>query len=173
MQTNDPPFNVLFICTGNSARSILAEAILNHVGAGQFAGYSAGSRPKGVVNPLALQVLRDAALPTEGLRSKSWDEFSLPGAPKLDFIFTVCDDAAGEECPAWAGHPMTAHWGIADPAKAQGDHEHRLAAFRHAFLELDNRIRLFLSLPHGTLDRMRLQERLDDIGGRARGHETA
>ena len=173
MPTNDSPFNVLFICTGNSARSIFAEAILNHLGTGRFVGYSAGSRPKGQVHPLALQVLRDAALPTEGLRSKSWDEFGVPGAPKLDFIFTVCDDAAGEECPAWSGHPMTAHWGISDPAKAQGDDDHRLAAFRHAFLELDNRIRIFLNLPHGTLDRMRLQERLDDIGGRALTHETA
>ena len=169
MTASDTVLNVLFICTGNSARSIFAESILNHLGGGRFAGFSAGSQPKGQVNPLALYVLREAGLPTDGLRSKSWDEFAAPGAPRVDFIFTVCDDAAGETCPEWPGHPMTAHWGIADPAAAVGTDDHRLAAFRHAFLELDNRIRIFLSLPHATLDRMRLQERLDEIGDRNRG----
>ena len=173
MPTNDSPLNVLFICTGNSARSIFAEAILNHLGAGEFVGYSAGSRPRGTVDPLALRVLHDADLPTAELRSKGWDEFSLPGAPRLDFIFTVCDDAAGEECPVWPAHAMTAHWGIADPTKTPGNADHRLAAFRHAFLELENRIRIFLSLPHGTLDRLRLQEHLDDIGGTSLQRETA
>jgi arsenate reductase len=170
---SDSPLNVLFVCTGNSARSLLAESILNHLGAGRFAAFSAGSQPKGTVDPMALRVLREAGLPTGGLRSKSWDEFSSPGAPRLDFIFTVCDNAAGEACPVWPGRPMSAHWGIADPAAAQGTDDHRLAAFRHAFLELDNRIRLFLSLPHGTLDRMRLQEHLDDIGSRALPHAVA
>ena len=146
--------NVLFICTGNSARSIFAECILNHLGAGQFLGSSAGSQPKGMIHPLAFKVLQDARLPTVGLRSKSWDEFVLPGAPHFDFIFTVCDDAAGEVCPVWPGHPMTAHWGIADPAAAGGDEARRLAAFHHAFLELDNRIRTFISLPLKQLDRI-------------------
>lgn len=173
MPANESPLNVLFICTGNSARSIFAEAILNHLGAGKFVGRSAGSRPRGLVDPMTLQVLGEADLPTEGLRSKNWDEFSLPGAPRLDFIFTVCDDAAGEECPVWPAHAMTAHWGIADPAKTPGTPDHRLAAFRRAFLELENRIRIFLSLPHDTLDRLRLQEHLDDIGTTRLQRETA
>jgi len=165
--------NVLFICTGNSARSIFAECILNHLGSGHFLGSSAGSQPKGVVHPLALKVLQEAKLPTAGLRSKSWDEFAVPGAPHFDFIFTVCDDAAGEGCPVWPGHPMTAHWGIADPAAAGGDEAHRLAAFRHAFLELDNRIRAFISLPLKQLDRMKLQDHLDEIGSQRTAAVTA
>ena len=173
MSLSDAAHNVLFICTGNSARSIFAECILNHLGAGQFLGSSAGSQPKGMIHPLAFKVLQDARLPTVGLRSKSWDEFGLPGAPHFDFIFTVCDDAAGEVCPVWPGHPMTAHWGIADPAAAGGDEAHRLAAFRHAFLELDNRIRAFISLPLKQLDRMKLQDHLDEIGSRIAAVVTA
>lgn len=169
----DSGHNVLFICTGNSARSVFAESILNHLGAGRFLGFSAGSRPRGVIHPLALRVLQDAKLPTGGLRSKSWGEFALPGAPHFDFIFTVCDDAAGEVCPVWPGHPMTAHWGIADPAAAQGNEAHRLGAFRHAFLELDNRIRVFMSLPLKELDRMKLQDHLDEIGSRTNAAVTA
>ena len=159
-----PVYNVLFLCNGNSARSIFAESFLNHLGTGRFVAYSAGSQPRGEVHPQALQVLRDADLPTSSLRSKSWDEFAAPGAPHLDFIFTVCDDAAGETCPAWPGHPMTAHWGIADPVAVEGSDEHRLHAFRTAFLELDNRINVFISLPLKALDRMKLQEHLDAIG---------
>ena len=161
---SSPVFNVLFLCTGNSARSIFAESIVNHLGAGHFAGFSAGSQPKGVVHPLALQVLQDAGLPTAGLRSKSWDEFAAPGAAHFDFIFTVCDDVAGETCPVWPGHPITAHWGVADPAAAQGTEAHRLHAFRSAYLELDNRIRLFMNLPLKSLERIKLQEHLDAIG---------
>ena len=161
---SSPAFNVLFLCTGNSARSIFAESILNHLGAGRFAGFSAGSYPRGEVNPMALRVLRDAGLPTAGLRSKSWDEFAAPGAPHFDFIFTVCDDVAGETCPIWPGHPITAHWGVADPAAVEGSDEHRLQAFRKAFVELDHRVSLFTNLPLKSLDRLKLQEHLDDIG---------
>jgi arsenate reductase len=157
-------FNVLFLCTGNSARSIFAESILNHLGAGQFVAYSAGSAPKGQVHPLALQVLKDARLPTAGLRSKSWDEFAVAEAPQFDFIITVCDDVANETCPAWAGHTINAHWGIADPVRADGSEEHKLHAFRTAFLELDNRIRTFVSLPLRSLERMKIQEHVDAIG---------
>ncbi len=157
-------YNVLFLCTGNSARSILAEAILRSIGGERFVAHSAGSHPAGRVNPFALEFLRANRLPTEGLRSKSWDEFALPGAPTLDFVFTVCDDAAGEVCPVWTGRPMTAHWGIPDPAAVDGSDEDRRAAFRDAGRTLLGRIRLFAGLPLGTLDRMSLQRRLDDLG---------
>jgi protein-tyrosine-phosphatase len=156
--------NVLFLCTGNSARSILAEAYLNASGRGRFAAYSAGSQPSGKVNPLALELLAKNRIDTVGLRSKSWDEFARPGAPKLDFVFTVCDNAAGEVCPVWPGQPMTAHWGIADPAAAQGTEDEKRRAFMRAFSELSTRINLFLSLPIAKLDRLTLQRRLADIG---------
>jgi arsenate reductase len=157
-------YNVLFLCTGNSARSILAESLLNHLGAGRFRAFSAGSFPKAVVNPLALALLQEVGLPTEGLRSKSWDEFAKPGAPTLDFIFTVCDNAAGEVCPIWPGKPVTAHWGIADPAAVQGTDVEKAAAFRTALRELEARIELFVSLPIASLDHLRLKEKLKEIG---------
>ncbi len=157
-------FNVLFLCTGNSARSILAEATLNHLGESRFRGYSAGSFPKGEVHPVSLQVLEKLGLPTEGLRSKSWDEFARPDAPKLDFIFTVCDHAAGEVCPIWPGHPMTAHWGIADPAAVEGSEAEQHAAFHEAYRLLRKRIELLLALPIESLDRHTLQQRLRGIG---------
>jgi arsenate reductase len=157
-------YNVLFLCTGNSARSILAESIVNHLGGGRFKGFSAGSQPKGEVHPYALDLLTSLRLPAAGLRSKSWDEFAVAGAPQMDFIFTVCDNAAGEACPAWPGQPMTAHWGVPDPAAVEGSEIARRAAFRQAFAALENRIRLFLSLPLASLDRMTLQNRLDAIG---------
>jgi arsenate reductase len=155
---------VLFLCTGNSARSILAEQLLNHWGAGVFRAYSAGSHPMRVVNPIALELLRHMKLPTAGLRSKSWDEFAKPDAPRLDFVFTVCDRAAAEVCPVWPGQPMTAHWGVADPAAVEGPETQRWLAFRRAFRELENRIKIFTSLPIRSLDRLKLQERLDAIG---------
>jgi protein-tyrosine-phosphatase len=161
---SEHPLNVLFLCTGNSARSILAEALVNHWGKGQFRGYSAGSHPKGQVHPIALELLKQMKLPTEGLRSKAWDEFAAPGAPKLDFVFTVCDNAAGEACPYWPGQPMTAHWGVADPAAVEGSDTEKWLAFRKAFKELENRIKIFTSLPIRSLDRIKLQERLDAIG---------
>ena len=159
-------YNVLFLCTGNSARSILAEVIANHptVGGGKFRAFSAGSHPKGLVHPMALEQLRRQHLPTAGLRSKSWDEFAAPGSPQMDFVFTVCDNAAGEVCPVWPGQPMTAHWGIADPAAVTGSEKERRAAFRTAFSELDSRIKIFTSLPIRSLDRIKLQERLNAIG---------
>ncbi len=160
----DKPFNVLFLCTGNSARSIMAEGILNQLGGGQFFAYSAGSFPKGEINPFALELLRQNRIPTDGLRSKPWDEFAKPGAPRLDFVFTVCDKAAGETCPIWPGQPMTAHWGIADPAAVQGSDAKKRHAFFNAFRELSQRIRIFTSLPIRSLDRIKLQERLDAIG---------
>jgi arsenate reductase (thioredoxin) len=165
-QTNkyDDRFNVLFLCTGNSARSILAEQLINHWGRGKFRGYSAGSHPKGTVHPTAIALLEHMKLPTEGLRSKSWDEFARPDAPRLDFVFTVCDHAAAETCPVWPGHPMTAHWGVADPAAVKGAETQRWLAFRQAFRELENRIKIFTSLPLGKLDRLKLQDRLDAIG---------
>jgi arsenate reductase len=159
--------NVLFLCTGNSARSILAEAYLNAAGKGRFVAYSAGSHPTGQVNPLALELLQKNRLSTEGVRSKSWDEFARPEAPKLDFVFTVCDQAAGETCPVWPGQPMTAHWGINDPAAVEGDDGVKRKAFFRAFSELTTRISLFLSLPMEKLDRLTLQKRLDEIGGGA------
>lgn len=160
----DMLYNVLFLCTGNSARSILAEALIDHHGAGRFQGHSAGSHPKGEVHPIALQLLTRLRLPTQGLRSKSWDEFAGPGAPPLDFVFTVCDNAAGEICPLWPGQPVTAHWGVADPAAVEGPEAVRWQAFREAFRQLENRIRIFTSLPIGSLDRLRLQERVREIG---------
>lgn len=160
----DRPYNVLFLCTGNSARSIMGEAILNKIGHGKFVAYSAGSHPKGEVNPHALALLRRLDFPTDGLRSKSWDEFATPGAPELDFIFTVCDNAANEACPIWPGHPMTAHWGIPDPAAVAGSEEQIERAFTEAFLNLQRRISIFVNLPLEKLDRLSLQTRLDDIG---------
>ena len=162
--TSEGPYHVLFLCTGNSARSILAEQLVNHWGKGRFRGFSAGSRPKGRVHPIALALLEHMKLPTEGLRSKSWDEFAHPGAPRLDFVFTVCDDAAAEACPVWPGQPMTAHWGVADPAAVRGRETQRWLAFRRSFRELENRIKIFTSLPLKSLDRLKLQERLDAIG---------
>jgi protein-tyrosine-phosphatase len=160
----DRPYNVLFLCTGNSARSILAEALMNQWGQGKFRGFSAGSHPKGAVHPITLQLLERMNLPTEGLRSKSWDEFATPGATPLDFVFTVCDNAAGEVCPYWPGQPMTAHWGVPDPAAVEGSDKEKWPAFREAFRALDNRIKIFTSLPFAQLDRIKLQERLDAIG---------
>jgi arsenate reductase (thioredoxin) len=158
------PFNVLVLCTGNSARSILGEALINHWGQGRFKGYSAGSKPKGEVHPIALELLRHMKLPTEGLRSKSWDEFTVAGAPPMDFVFTVCDNAAGESCPIWPGVPMKAHWGIEDPAAVSGTETQKWLAFRKAFHELESRIKVFTSLPIRTLEKSRLQSKLDDIG---------
>jgi arsenate reductase (thioredoxin) len=156
--------NVLFLCTGNSARSILAEAYLNAAGKGKFTAYSAGSRPAGKVNPFALELLEKNRLPTAGLRSKSWDEFARPGAPRLDFVFTVCDNAAGEACPLWPGQPITAHWGVADPAAVTGTEQVERRAFLRAFTELSTRINLMLALPLEKLDRLTLKRRLDEIG---------
>ncbi|MGH8249161.1 MAG: arsenate reductase ArsC [Steroidobacteraceae bacterium] len=161
---SDKPFNVLFLCTGNSARSIIAESLLNQWGRGRFVGYSAGSHPKGEVHPLALELLSHMKVSTAGLRGKSWDEFAAPGAPEMDFVFTVCDNAAGEICPVWPGQPMTAHWGIADPAAVKGAGKEQRAAFRTAFSELDSRIKILTSLPIRSLDRIKLQERLNAIG---------
>jgi len=160
------PLNVLFLCTGNSARSILAEAIMNHpaIGGGRFRGYSAGSHPKSEVSVLALQLLKQHHLPVEGLRSKSWDEFAKPESPHLDFVFTVCDQAAAEVCPFWPGQPMTAHWGVPDPAAVEGTDEAKRKAFREAFLVLRRRIELFASLPLEKLSRLALRERLQQIG---------
>lgn len=157
-------YNVLFLCTGNSARSILAEAFLNFRGRGQFHAFSAGSHPSGQVNPLALDLLERWEIPAEGARSKGWDEFAGPGAPELDFVFTVCDNAAGEVCPVWPGQPMTAHWGIPDPAAVQGTPIERRRAFEEAFRVLERRISLFISLPIASLDRLSLRERLREIG---------
>lgn len=159
-------YHVLFLCTGNSARSILAESILNQLGHGRFVAYSAGSHPKGEVHPLALELLERNHLPTAGLRSKSWDEFAAPGAPALDFVFTVCDNAAGEVCPVWPGQPMTAHWGLEDPAEAEGDEAAR-KAMTAALRLLSHRIGLFLSLPLAKLDRLSLQSQLQGIGREA------
>jgi arsenate reductase (thioredoxin) len=157
-------YNVLFLCTGNSARSILAESYLNSAGQGRFKAYSAGSHPAGKVNPFALELLRKHRLPAETARSKSWDEFARPGAPALDFAFTVCDNAAGEACPLWPGQPMTAHWGVADPAAASGTDEEKRRAFLKAFMELSTRIDLFMSLPIEKIDRLVLKKKLDGIG---------
>ena len=161
---SDRIYNVLFLCTGNSARSIIAEKLIDRLGRGRFRGFSAGSRPTGEVNPLAIEVLRRNNFVTEGLRSKDWAEFAEPGAPKMDFVFTVCDNAAAEECPVWPGQPMTAHWGIPDPAKAEGDEVMRMLAFRQALGSLERRISIFTSLPLDKLDRLKLQQRLDEIG---------
>jgi arsenate reductase len=161
-----PPYNVLFLCTGNSARSIMAEAIMNEKGKPNFVGYSAGSHPSGKVRLEALRELEAAQLPTSGLRSKSWEEFARPGAPRLDFVFTVCDNAANEVCPVWPGQPMTAHWGVPDPAAVQGSEDQVQQAFREAFFLLERRIGLFLSLPLATLSRMALKKEIDNIGQR-------
>ena len=160
----EPVRNVLFLCTGNSARSILAEALTGQLGQGAFKGYSAGSFPKGEVNPLALKLLREQGLPTAHLRSKSWDEFARPGAPTMDYVFTVCDQAAGEVCPIWPGHPVTAHWGIPDPAAAEGTEAERMLAFREAFRMLERRIRLFLALQHKALGPIDMQREVAAIG---------
>ena len=158
------PLNVLILCTGNSARSILGEALVEHWGQGRFRGFSAGSRPKGSVHPLALELLKREGLPTDVMRSKSWDEFAAAGAPPLDFIFTVCDNAAGEACPVWPGHPMTVHWGIDDPAAVEGSAEEKALAFRRAFDELQRRVRAFVDLPIGSLQPRELKQRLQVIG---------
>jgi len=158
------PYNVLFLCTGNSARSILAESLLNTLGKGRFQAFSAGSFPKGQVHPLAIDLLKRTNLPSEGFRSKSWDEFAVPGAPPIDFIFTVCDNAAGEVCPIWPGKPMTAHWGIADPAAVGGADADKAFAFRKALKELETRIKLFVALPIESLDALTLREKLRSIG---------
>jgi len=160
----DRVYNVLFLCTGNSARSVLGEALLNHLAGGRFRAWSAGSHPKGSVHPLALEVLADAGVPTDGLRSKAWDEFAVPGAPEMDFVFTVCDSAAGEACPLWPGHPMTAHWGIEDPAAAAGSAFQQKAAFEAALGFMRNRIAAFASLPIEGIDRLALGTRLRGIG---------
>lgn len=160
---SEKKYNVLVLCTGNSARSILGEVLFNHLGKGKFKAYSAGSKPAGQVNPGALELLKLEGYSTEGLRSKSWDEFAKPGAPEFDFIFTVCDNAAGEACPIWFGHPCTAHWGIPDPAHVEGD-EAKRAAFKKASEQLARRIQLFISLPIEKLDKLILKEKLDEIG---------
>ena len=161
---SDQPKHVLFLCTGNSARSILAEVVMNAMGQGRFIANSAGSNPTGRVNPFALELLQKNRFATDGLRSKSWDEFAVQGAPPLDFVFTVCDNAAGEVCPFWPGQPVTAHWGVEDPAAVEGSDEDKRKAFVRALTTLQRRIELFLSLPHGKLDRLALQRRLDEIG---------
>ncbi len=157
-------FNVLFLCTGNSARSIIAEALINRWGNGRFIGFSAGSQPKGQVHPLTLQLLTQMNYSTVGYRSKSWEEFTLPQAPHLDFVFTVCDNAADEPCPVWLGQPISAHWGVPDPAAATGSDAERMQAFREAFRQLENRIKIFTSLPLDHLDRVKLQAAVDKIG---------
>jgi protein-tyrosine-phosphatase len=159
-------YNVLFLCTGNSARSILAEALTDHWGKSRFKGYSAGSFPKGAVHPLALEELERHHLRTSRLRSKSWDEFARTGAPVMDFVFTVCDQAAGELCPVWPGNPVTAHWGVPDPAALQGTDAEQRRAFREAYVVLENRIKLFVALPIEKLDRLAIQRGVDEIGGR-------
>ena len=160
----DRVYNVLFLCTGNSARSILAGRLIERWGGVRFRGFSAGSHPKGEVHPLALEILRRNNYVTDGLRSKDWAEFAEPGAPEMDFVFTVCDRAAAEVCPVWPGQPMTAHWGVADRAAVEGDDITRIMAFRRAFAELQNRISIFVNLPFASLDRLKLQKRLDEIG---------
>jgi len=158
------PFNVLFLCTGNSARSILAEAYLNAKGKGRFIAYSAGSHPTGKINPFAIELVQKQRIATTGLRSKDWNEFAAPGSPKLDFVFTVCDNAAGETCPFWPGQPITAHWGVQDPAAVQGTDEAKRKAFLKAFTELSTRINYLLALPVERLDCLTLKAKLDDIG---------
>jgi arsenate reductase len=157
-------YNILVLCTGNSARSIMGEALFNTLGAGRFKAYSAGSHPSGRVNPFAIEQVRALGYPVDGLRSKSWDEFALPGAPQMDFIVTVCDNAAGEVCPIWPGHPITAHWGFADPAAVEGSDEVKRAAFAQTLRQIRNRVQLFLSLPLETLDRLAIENRMREIG---------
>ena len=161
---SDRPYNVLFLCTGNSARSILAECALRHWGADGFSAYSAGSRPQPQPHPVTLKLLADMGYDTASLRSKSWDEFALPTAPPLDFVFTVCDNARGEQCPAWPGQPMTAHWGVEDPAAYSGPEDRQYRLFRKIYFELETRIKLFTQLPIASLDALSLQARLDEIG---------
>ena len=160
----DPVFNVLFLCTGNSARSILAESLLNNLGKDRFRAFSAGSHPAGQVNPFALELLEKNHFPTADLRSKGWDEFALPAAPRLDFVITVCDKAAGEVCPVWPGQPMTAHWGIPDPAAVEGSDDAKRHAFVEAMSQLQRRISMFVSLPFASLDGLKLQQAVRDIG---------
>ena len=162
--SSNPPLNVLFLCTGNSARSIMAETILNRLGLGKFKAYSAGSQPRGEVHPYTLELLRHLNHPTKGIRSKSWDEFAKPGAPLLDFVFTVCDDAAKEVCPVWPGQPMSAHWGVPDPAAVEGTEAERRLAFAESYRMLKNRISAFVNLPIASLDRLSLKTKLDAIG---------
>lgn len=164
MNPNEKTYHVLFLCTGNSARSILAEALLNRHGGGRFRAFSAGSQPVGRVNPYAIELLENAGFPTAGLRSKSWDEFAAAGAPPLDFVFTVCDNAAAEVCPIWPGQPVNAHWGVPDPAAVQGTDEQKHKAFRDTFITLERRINLFVSLPIRSLDRLALTHRVNEIG---------
>jgi arsenate reductase len=159
-------YNVLFICTGNSARSILAEGLMNEIGKGRFHGYSAGSQPKGVVHPLALKELATLRIPTDGFRSKSWEEFAQPGSPEMDFVFTVCDQAAGEVCPVWPGQPMTAHWGMPDPAAVEGSDEVKAQSFHNAAVMMKRRLELMLALPMESLDQVSLQKEVKDIGKR-------
>jgi len=163
-QVTERVYNVLFLCTGNSARSILAESLLNSIGRGRFRGFSAGSFPRGQVHPFAVDLLKRMNLPAGNLRSKSWNEFAAPGATSIDFVLTVCDNAAGEVCPVWPGKPMTAHWGVADPAAVEGTAMEKAAAFRKAFKELETRIKLFMSLPIDSLDDMTLKAKLREIG---------
>ena len=160
----DRTFNVLFLCTGNSARSILAEAQLNALGKGRFRAWSAGSHPAGKINPYSLEFLKTIGLPTDGLRSKSWDEFAAPGAPVMDYVLTVCDDAAGEQCPYWPGQPVSAHWGVPDPAAVEGSDEEKRQAFKAAAATLRRRIELLVALPTSSLDHLSLKSNLDDIG---------
>ena len=160
----DRTFNVLFLCTGNSARSILAEAQLNALGKGRFRAWSAGSHPAGKINPFSLEFLKTIGLPTDGLRSKSWDEFAAPGAPVMDYVLTVCDDAAGEQCPYWPGQPVSAHWGVPDPAAVEGSDEEKRQAFKAAAATLRRRIELLVALPTSSLDHLSLKGNLDDIG---------
>jgi arsenate reductase len=164
MSAAERVYNVLFLCTGNSARSVLGEVVLNTLGKGRFRAYSAGSTPKGQIHPMTLKVLADAGLPTTGLRSKSWDEFAVPGAPQLDFVFTICDNAAGETCPLWPGQPMTAHWGIEDPAAVEGPEFKQRQAFEDALRFTRNRITAFINLPLASIERMALSTKLKDIG---------
>lgn len=169
---SDRIFNVLFLCTGNSARSIIAEAILNRAGEGRFRAFSAGSHPKGYVEPMAIELLKKSGLPVDQARSKGWEEFAGPGAVSLDFVFTVCDAAAAEVCPVWPGQPMSAHWGVPDPAAEDGNSAQRALAFAEAFRILNTRITIFVSLPMKSLDRMSLQKRLDNIGRTGTPAET-
>ena len=164
MSAADRVYNVLFLCTGNSARSVMGEAVLNHIGRGQFRGFSAGSTPKGAIHPMTLKTLEDAGIPTDGLRSKSWDEFAVPGAPQMDFVFTVCDNAAGESCPIWPGHPTKAHWGIEDPAAVEGPEFKQRQAFEDALRFMRNRITAFINLPIASIDRLAMSAHLKSIG---------
>ncbi len=161
---SDQVLNVLFLCTGNSSRSIMAEALLGSIGAGRYKAFSAGSHPNGTVNPFALELLLRNRLPTEGLRSKNWEEFAVPDAPQMDFVLTVCDQAAGEVCPIWPGQPLSAHWGIEDPAAVEGSDEAKRRAFFQAFNQLQNRLLIFVNLPLAKLDRLSLKAKLDEIG---------